>query len=226
MNTLVRSFSRRLPGVVGFSRPSSFASRSFFGSSQREPVEENPAPKQDSEKSADSAQSAEPVAAADPVPSVEDQQQLAELAEKISDLKDKLKVAAQDAEQATKRHHAALEDAAKYAHTKMAKAVLELADNLRRVHEAVAPEALAADPKVAEIISDVRRVETSLTKALAEFGVREETPLGKKFDPNFHEAMFELPLPHHEPGTVAHVLQTGWLIHDRVLRPARVGVSK
>jgi molecular chaperone GrpE len=194
--------------------------RFFFGSSQREAAEDSAASKPEAEKSEDEPEKEQ----SPPSLTVEEEQHVKEMKEKISDLKEKLKMAQLDAEQATKRHHQAMEDATKYAHTKMAKGILELSDNLKRVHEAVTPDAAAADARLGEIISDVHRVDKHLKDALKEFGVVEESPMGKKFDPNFHEAMFELPLPHHEPGTVAHVLQTGWLIHERVLRPARVGV--
>ena len=182
--------------------------RGFFGTAARDPPEQT--------------------SASPEVPAQETEQigQLAELTDKISDLKQKLEIASQDGDQATKRHSQALEDAGKYAHTKLAKSSLDLSDNLRRVHEAVTSEALASNARLAEIISDVRKLDHSLKTALQDFGIVEENPMLKKFDPNFHEAMFELPLPNHAPGTVAHVLQSGWLIHDRVLRPARVGVSK
>ena len=207
--------------------------RFFFGSSQKDPVEEKVTSEVVSEKSIEndaaelaSEPESQPKATVEAPLSPEEECELSDLNARISDLKEKLSLATADSEQAAKRHAQAMEDVVKYAHSKAAKGMLELADNLRRVHEAVTSDAIATDPKLAEMISDVRRVEESLTKTLKEFGIEEETSLGKKFDPNIHEAMFELPLPHHQPGTVAHVLQTGWLIHDRVLRPARVGVSK
>ena len=146
---------------------------------------------------------------------------IAEIEEKIAAIEEKIARADQDAEQATKRHHQALEDAGKYGCTKFAKDSLEFSDNLQRVIQSA-----GNDPELKDLLDQVKSVQKALHAVYADFGIVEENPVGKPFNPNLHEAMFELPLPHQQTGTVAHVIQNGWMIHQRVLRPARVGVVR
>jgi len=158
--------------------------------------------------------------------SEEDAAQIKDLNEKIAEIQGKIDIAVKDAEQASKRYFQQTEDVAKYAHTKFAKDTLELADNLSRVATSVTPEQIANDAALAEVIAEVKTVQGLLTQFYAKYGITQEDPVGKPFDPNQHEALFEVPLPHQATGTVAHVVQTGYLIHDRVLRAARVGVVR
>jgi molecular chaperone GrpE len=151
---------------------------------------------------------------------------LKELDEKIADINAKITLADKDAEQATKRYYQQKEDATKYAYSKFAKDSLEVADNLKRITLSVTAEQMESEPDLKRVIEAVKKSQTSLSAFYKKYGIVEEDPVGKPFDPNHHDAMFEVPLPHQANGTVAHVIQSGYLIHERVLRPARVGVVR
>jgi molecular chaperone GrpE len=98
---------------------------------------------------------------------------------------------------------------------------------MRRALEAVAPEARkSADPAVRALIDGVELTEREFLNALERNGVRQFNPQGQKFDPNVHQAIFEVPDPSVPAGHVVQVVQPGYMIGDRVLRPALVGVSK
>jgi molecular chaperone GrpE len=84
----------------------------------------------------------------------------------------------------------------------------------------------AADAKIKALIEGVELTERELLKSLEKNGVKKFSPQGEKFDPNVHQAMYEVPTSDQPPGQVAHVIQAGYMIGDRVLRPALVAVSK
>ena len=108
-----------------------------------------------------------------------------------------------------------------------ARDVLEIADNLQRALDAVPAEAKAnADPGLKALIEGVELTERSLLNALEKNGVKKFDPSGEKFDPNFQQAMYEVPDPSVPAGTVVQVVQAGYMIGERVLRPALVGVAK
>ena len=113
----------------------------------------------------------------------------------------------------------------KYAASGLARDLLATADNLRRAIESV-PEEQAADPAVQQLLAGVEATERALLEALAKHGIRRIDALGGRFDPDRHEAVFEVTGSEHPAGTVAEVLQEGYLHHDRLLRPAMVGVAK
>jgi molecular chaperone GrpE len=118
-------------------------------------------------------------------------------------------------------------DARTYGITSFARDVLDIADNLQRALDAVPAEAReAADPGLKSLIEGVEITEKSLLKALEKNGVQKLDPLGEKFNPNFHQAMYEVPDSSVPAGTVVQVVQGGYTIGDRVLRPALVAVSK
>jgi molecular chaperone GrpE len=102
-----------------------------------------------------------------------------------------------------------------------------VADNMHRALAALDPSVrAAADPTVQAMIEGVELTERELLKSLEKNGVRKFTPEGEKFDPNLHQAMYEVPHSDAPAGHVAQVIQSGYMIGDRVLRPALVGVSK
>jgi molecular chaperone GrpE len=108
-----------------------------------------------------------------------------------------------------------------------ARDVLGIADNMRRALEAVDAETRErADAGVKALLDGVELTERELQKMLEKHGIKKFEPLGEKFDPNLHQAMFEVPDPTVPPGMVAQVVQPGYKIGERVLRPALVGVSK
>jgi len=105
--------------------------------------------------------------------------------------------------------------------------VLAVADNMHRALGAIGPELREhADGKVKALVEGVELTERELLKALEKHGVKKFSPAGEKFDPNVHQAMFELESTDVPPGHVAQVIQAGYMIGDRVLRPALVAVAK
>lgn len=111
--------------------------------------------------------------------------------------------------------------------TSFARDMLGVADNMRRALDAVSPEARrSAEAAVTALIDGVELTERELLKVLEKNGVRQFAPQGEKFDPNLHQAIFEVPDASVPAGSVVQVVQPGYMIGDRVLRPALVGVSK
>ncbi|MCM2291581.1 nucleotide exchange factor GrpE [Allorhizobium sp. BGMRC 0089] len=120
-----------------------------------------------------------------------------------------------------------VKDAKTYAVTAFARDMLAVSDNLRRAIEAVPAEARdAAEAGLAALIEGVEMTERAMLSALERHGVKKIEPEGQKFDPNFHQAMFEIPNTEVANNTVLQVVQAGYTIGDRVLRPAMVGVAK
>ncbi len=115
---------------------------------------------------------------------------------------------------------------AKYAISEFARDVLTVGDNLRRAIEAVPKEAAAADPAVAVLIEGVEVTERELLKVLERFQVKRFDPLGEQFNPHLHEAMTKIDVPNVPADTVIQTLHAGFMIGDRVLRPAAVIVAK
>jgi molecular chaperone GrpE len=144
-----------------------------------------------------------------------------------AELKDKLLRALAEMENLRKRTAREVADARLYGIASFARDMLGVADNMRRAVAAVAPELRAsAEPGVKALIDGVELTERELAKALEKNGVRQFDPQGEKFDPNLHQAMFEVPNASVAAGNVVEVVQPGYMIGDRVLRPALVGVSK
>ncbi len=118
------------------------------------------------------------------------------------------------------------EDAGKYAVTRFARDMLSVADNLRRALDSMDNDARPTDAGLDALASGVELTERELLATLARHGITPIAAASEPFDPHVHEALFEVPdesVPH---GTIVHVLEPGYMIHDRPLRPARVGVSK
>jgi molecular chaperone GrpE len=144
-----------------------------------------------------------------------------------AELKDKLLRALADMENLRRRTEKDLADARIYGVTRFARDMLDVADNLRRAVESVPADAReTADGAFKALLEGVGLTERDLQKKMETHGVRKQEPEGKKFDPNFHQAMFEVPDETKPNGTVLQVVQSGYVIGDRVLRPAMVGVSK
>ncbi|KAE8237777.1 hypothetical protein A4X03_0g9040 [Tilletia caries] len=120
-----------------------------------------------------------------------------------------------------------IKDAKSYAVTGFARDMLAVSDNLRRAIETLPEEARAtADATVTALIEGVEMTERGMLSTLERHGVRKIEAEGQKFDPNFHQAMFEVPNPNVPNNTVVQVVQAGYAIGERVLRPAMVGVAK
>lgn len=154
------------------------------------------------------------------------EERLAAAAAEIGSLKDQLLRALAETENVRRRAAREREDASKFAVTAFARDMLTVADNLRRALEAVAPEALAEDEALKALVTGVEMTERQLFAAFEKHGIRRIDALGQKFDSNLHQAMFEVPGSGQPAGTVVEQMQAGYLLNDRLLRPAMVGVAK
>lgn len=149
------------------------------------------------------------------------------LVREAADARDKMLRTLAEMENLRKRTQKEVADARTYGVTSFARDVLDIADNLQRALDAVPAEARAnAEPGLKALIEGVELTERSLLNALEKNGVKKFDPKGQKFDPNFQQAMYEVPDPSVPAGTVVQVVQAGFTIGDRVLRPALVGVAK
>ncbi len=142
-------------------------------------------------------------------------------------LKDRVLRTLAEMENLRRRTEREVADAKTYGVTSFARDMLNVADNLTRALESLGEDVRArADGPLKNLIDGVDLTTRDLTAALTRHGVKKLEPDGEKFDPNFHQAMFEVPDETLPSGTVTQVVQGGWRIGDRVLRPAMVGVSK
>ena len=149
------------------------------------------------------------------------------LAKEVADLRDKMLRTLADMENLRKRTTREVADARAYGISGFARDVLDIADNLQRALDAVpADTRAAADPGLKSLIEGVELTERSLLNTLEKNGVKKFDPSGEKFDPNFQQAMYEVPDPSVPAGTVVQVVQAGYMIGERVLRPALVAVAK
>jgi molecular chaperone GrpE len=151
----------------------------------------------------------------------------ADAAAAAAELRDRLLRTLAEMENLRKRTDREVADSRLYGVTSFARDILGVADNIRRALDAVSPELRAsAEAGAKALIDGVELTERELLKALEKNGVRQFTPRGEKFDPNVHQAIFEVPNASVPAGSVAEVVQPGYMIGERVLRPAMVGVSK
>ncbi len=144
----------------------------------------------------------------------------------IADLKDKLLRALADIENLRRRSQKEREDALKYASANFARDMLSVADNLRRAIESIPEEGDPDGAALVGFIEGIALTEKDLLSALERHKITKIEPMGEKFDPQFHEALFEIPTNDAASGTVMQVMETGYTIHDRLLRPAKVGIAK
>jgi len=149
-----------------------------------------------------------------------------ELEAEIADLKDKLLRALAESENVRRRAERDKEDAAKYAIANFARQLLAVSDNLRRALDSIAEGARQEGEALDILAVGVELTERELRGAFDRCGIKPIDALGEKFDHNLHEAMFELEDKDKPAGTVVQVVQTGFRLNERLLRPAKVGVSK
>jgi molecular chaperone GrpE len=169
---------------------------------------------------AEAANDGAPQAASEPDP-------VAVLEAEKTELRDKLLRTLADMENLRRRTEREVADARAYAVTNFARDMLTVSDNVRRAIESVPDEARsAAEGAFKGLIEGIELTERDLLKTLERHGVRKLDPQGQRFDPHLHQAMFEVPNPDVPAGTVAQVVQSGYVIGERVLRPALVGVAK
>ncbi len=150
-----------------------------------------------------------------------------ELQAELEETKDKMLRTVAEMENLRRRTAKEVTDAKTYSAANFARDMLSVSDNLRRAIEAVPDEAKAAGDKgFLALIEGVEMTERDMLSTLEKNGVKKLDPKGEKFDPNFHQAMFEVPNPEVPNNTVCEVIQEGYKIGNRVLRPAMVGVAK
>ena len=147
------------------------------------------------------------------------------LESELADTKDRLLRALAETENVRRRAQREREDTQKYAISNFARDLLSPVDNLRRALDSV-PEAVVLDPRSRSLLDGVAATERELLAAFERYGLKRIDPKGERFDHNFHQAIFEVERPGAAPGTVIEVLQPGYVLHDRLLRPAMVGVAK
>ena len=156
-------------------------------------------------------------------PSTEDR--AAALEAELAEQKERLLRALAETENVRRRAQREREDASKYAVTGFAKDLLSVADNLRRALESV-PASEIRDERTRSLLEGVAATERDLLGVFERHGIKRVDPNGEAFDHNFHQAIFEAERPGTPGGTIIEVLQPGYVLHDRLLRPAMVGVAK
>jgi molecular chaperone GrpE len=179
---------------------------------------------EDQASNADSPKASTPNAHADP--SVQVGADLDALLTENADMRDRLLRSMADMENLRRRTEREKTDTARYAISNFARDVLTVGDNLKRTIEHVPAEAAAQDPALKTFLDGVEITERELLNVLERHGVTRIEPLGARFDPNCHQAMYEVQNPDVPEGTVVDVMQAGYTIGDRCLRPALVAVAK
>lgn len=171
---------------------------------------------------APTAQAPEPEAPVDPIEALK-----AAHATEMAEAKDKLLRAMADVENARTRHTREVDEARKYAATGFARDLLDVVDNLGRALAAVPGGARDENKLLDDLMTGVEMTERTLLTAFEKHKINKIEPAkGDRFDHNKHQAMFEVPSGEFAPGSIADVMQPGYTIADRLLRPAMVGVTK
>lgn len=167
----------------------------------------------------------EPTPESDYVPVDETSGKISALEEALAITKDQLLRTVADMDNLRKRSVREREDAGKYAVSSFARDLLDVADTFQRALQAI-PEDLRQDGRINSLIQGIEATERSLLSCFEKNGIRKIEPMDVPFDPNFHEVMFEAPVPNKASGIIIQLIEPGYVIHDRLLRPARVGVAK
>ena len=152
-------------------------------------------------------------------------EKLAIAAAEIADLKDRLLRAVAETENLRRRAEREKADAANYAMTAFARDLLSVSDNLRRALDSI-PEGTELGDNAKTLVEGIHLTERELVNMLERHNIRKVDPLGEKFSHTLHQALFEVPDTGKEDGTIVQVMQVGYVIKDRLLRPAMVGVAK
>jgi molecular chaperone GrpE len=168
---------------------------------------------------------------ADPAAEPTEEAKIAALVETLSkenaDYKDRLLRTLAEMENLRRRTEREIADSRAYGISAFARDILAVADNMDRALGALDKELREkADAGTKALLDGVELTERELLKVLEKHGVKKFEPLGEKFDPNLHQAMYEVPDPSRPAGTIAQVVQPGYMIGERMLRPALVGIAK
>ena len=148
------------------------------------------------------------------------------LENQVKDLKDQLMRTLADGENLRKRTTKEIEHSKKYSHITFVKDLISSVDNLQRALESVPDDKSQLTEPVKNLFIGLEIVEKEIVTTFEKHNIKQISPLGEKFNYNFHQAMFEVPTNESEPGIVVEVSQKGYLLHDRLVRPAMVGISK
>ena len=151
---------------------------------------------------------------------------IAALRVEAADFKDRLLRAHAEVENIRKRSEREKEETAKYAVTRLARDIVGVGDNFQRAIDAVPPDAVERDPALKSFLEGVTLTERELLNVLERYGIRKITPHNEPFNPHMHQAVMEMQRTDVPAGTVVQVFQAGFVIEDRVLRPAMVAVAK
>jgi len=195
--------------------------------------DESTKPQNQSDSSSDNVESLFPgdglVSDDGTIPTGDDQDprdaRIAELEEQLGQLKDQAMRALADAENTRRRAQQEVEKTKKYGAQSLARDLFTALDNLGRALHSV-PDREGLDELAKNLVVGVEMTEKEILSAFEKNGIKRIEPLGEKFDPNFHEAMFEVPNTDKPTGTVVQVMAPGFVLHDRLLRAAMVGVAK
>jgi len=151
---------------------------------------------------------------------------IAGLRVEAADLKDRLLRAHAEVENIRKRSEREKEETAKYAITRLARDIVGVGDNFQRAIDAVPADAVEQDSALKSFLEGVTLTERELLNVLERYGIRKMTPSNEPFNPHMHQAVMEMQRTDVPAGTVVQVFQAGYMIEDRVLRPAMVAVAK
>lgn len=153
-------------------------------------------------------------------------QRIAQLEEELAKSRDNMLRAVADAENARRRALKDVEEATKFSVSGFAKDMIDVLENLQRALDTITPEDRENNVQLSGLGEGVELTLQELLKAFERHGIHRIYPIGEKFDHNLHQAVVQIDDPSTEAGTVVQVIQAGYTIHDRLLRPAMVGVSK
>lgn len=162
---------------------------------------------------------------ADAAPEVAEHDRTAELEGQLAEAKQQVLYAQAETQNVRRRAEKEAQDARAYAATGFARDVLSVADNLSRALAAI-PADLREDEKMKGLVVGLEATGRELESVFGRHGITKISAVGEALDPNRHQAMMEMPSAEVEPGTVVQEIQTGYMIKDRLLRPALVGVAK
>ena len=144
----------------------------------------------------------------------------------IQELKDQLLRSLAEGENLRKRTIKEVADAKKYSHISFVRDLVSSVDNLQRALEAVPDDKSQLSDPIKNLVIGLEIVEKEMINSFEKHNIKQISPLGEKFNYNLHQAMFEVPTNEKEPGYVVEVSQKGYLLYDRLVRPAMVGISK
>jgi molecular chaperone GrpE len=161
----------------------------------------------------------------DAAPQLGEGDAIAQLKSDLEAAKQEVLYAKAEAQNVRRRAEKDVADARAYAATGFARDILSVSDNLERALSAI-PEDMREDDKLKGLVAGLEATKREIEKVFSQHGISRIAAVGLPLDPNQHQAMIEIPSPEAEPGTVVQEMQSGWMIRDRLLRPAMVGVAK